>query len=108
MMDITELAAYLGVHDDPKTGKSRRIVALPTFAAEAVRRRLAVTRELDPESLVFQSREGTPLSTANVRRQLRQVLEWAGIGGMTPHMFCRTVATAVNDNARVELAAELR
>ena len=26
---------------------------------------------------------------------------------MTPHMFRRTVATAVNDNASVELAAEL-
>ena len=56
---------------------------------------------------VFHSREGTPLSTANVRRQLRQVLERAGIGGVTPHMFRRTVATAVNDNASVELAAEL-
>ena len=71
----------------------------PTFTAEAVRRRLAVTRDLDPESLVFHSREGTPLTTANVRRQLRQVLERAGISGVTPHMFRRTVATAVNNNA---------
>ena len=44
-------------------------------------------------------REGTPLTTANVRRQLRHVLERAGIGGVTPHLFRRTVATAVNDNA---------
>ena len=93
--------------DHPKTAKSRRIVALPSFTAEAVRRRLAVNRDPDPESLVFRSREGTPLTTANVRRQLRQVLERAGIGGVTPHLFRRTVATAVNDNASVELAAEL-
>jgi integrase len=93
--------------DHPKTAKSRRIVALPSFTAEAVRRRLVVTRDPDPESLVFRSREGTPLTTANVRRQLRHVLERAGIGGVTPHMFRRTVATAVNDNASVELAAEL-
>ncbi|MFB6608704.1 tyrosine-type recombinase/integrase [Agromyces sp. NPDC056379] len=93
--------------DHPKTAKSRRIVALPSFTAEAVRRRLAVSRDPDPESLVFRSREGTPLTTANVRRQLRQVLGRAGIRGVTPHLFRRTVATAVNDNASVELAAEL-
>ncbi len=93
--------------DHPKTAKSRRIVALPSYTAEAVRRRLAVTRDPDPESLVFRSREGTSLTTANVRRQPRHVLELAGIGGVTPHLFRRTVATAVNDNASVELAAEL-
>lgn len=93
--------------DHPKTAKSRRIVALPSFAAEAVRRRLAVAGDLEPDSLVFHSRERTPLTTANVRRQLRQVLERGGITGVTPHMFRRTVATAVNDNASVELAAEL-
>ncbi|MFD5863890.1 tyrosine-type recombinase/integrase [Agromyces sp. NPDC127015] len=93
--------------DHPKTAKSRRIVAIPSFTAAAVRRRLAGACDLDPDSLVFHSREGTPLSTANVRRQLRQVLERAGIGGVTPHLFRRTVATAVSDNASVELAAEL-
>lgn len=29
------------------------------------------------------------------------------MAGVTPHLFRRTVATAVNDNASVELAAEL-
>lgn len=66
-----------------------------------------MTRDLEPDSLVFHSREGTPLSTTNVGRQLRQVRERAGITGVTPHMFRRTVATAVNDSAGVELAAEL-
>ena len=59
------------------------------------------------DSLLFQSRDGTPLTTANVRRQLRHVLGGAGIDGVTPHMFRRTVATAVNTNASIELAAEL-
>ena len=59
------------------------------------------------DSLLFQSRDGTPLTTANVRRQLRQVLSGVGIDGVTPHMFRRTVATAVNTNASIELAAEL-
>jgi len=93
--------------DHPKTAKSRRIVALPTFASDAVRRRLANAGRLELDSLLFQSRDGTPLTTANVRRQLRRVLGGAGIAGVTPHMFRRTVATAVNDNASVELAAEL-
>jgi integrase len=71
------------------------------------RRRLAKFGSLGLDGLLFQSRDGTPLTTANVRRQLRQVLEGAGINGVTPHMFRRTVATAVNTNASIELAAEL-
>jgi len=82
-------------------------VALPTFTSDAVRRRLASAGRLELDELLFQSRDGTPLTTANVRRQLRRVLGGAGIAGVTPHMFRRTVATAVNDNAGVELAAEL-
>jgi integrase len=93
--------------DHPKTAKSRRVVALPSFTADAVRRRLARVGSLGLDSLLFQSRDGTPLTTANVRRQLRHVLGGVGIAGVTPHMFRRTVATAVNDTAGVELAAEL-
>lgn len=93
--------------DHPKTARSSRVVALPTFTADAVRRRLATAGSMGLDSLLFQSRDGTPLTTANVRRQLRQVLDGAGINGVTPHMFRRTVATAVNDNASIELAAEL-
>jgi len=93
--------------DHPKTSKSRRTVAIPSFTAEAVRKRLARLDDTDPEALLFQSREGTPLTTANVRRQLRQVMDLAGITGVTPHMFRRTVATAINEQAGAELAAEL-
>lgn len=91
----------------PKTDRSNRVVALPTFTAEALRRRLAVSGDRSYDALVFASREGTPLTTANVRRQLRTVLERAGIGGVTPHMFRRTVATVINDRASVDLAAQL-
>ncbi|WP_419818765.1 tyrosine-type recombinase/integrase [Glaciibacter flavus] len=93
--------------DRSKTTRSRRVVALPSFTAAAVRRRLISIDELGPDDLLFHSREGTPLTTANVRRLLRTVLERAGITGVTPHMFRRTVATAVHDNASLELAAEL-
>jgi len=93
--------------DHPKTASSRRTVAIPSFTAEAVRRRLARLTDPSLDGLLFCSREGTPLTPNNVRRQMRHVLDLAGITGVTPHMFRRTVATAINDHAGVELAAEL-
>ncbi|MCL2489501.1 MAG: site-specific integrase [Propionibacteriaceae bacterium] len=93
--------------DHPKTARSRRTVAIPSFTAEALRARLARMDDLSPDALVFSSRNGTPLTMNNVRRQLRHVLDLAGIEGVTPHSFRRTVATAINDCADVELAAEL-
>lgn len=93
--------------DHPKTAKSRRTVEIPSFTAEAVRRRLTRLEDSSLDALLFCSREGTPLTTNNVRRQLRHVLDPAGISGVTPHMFRRTVATAINEQGGVELAAEL-
>ena len=93
--------------DHPKTSKSKRIAAIPSYTAEAVRSRLSRLDDHSAEGLLFCSREGTPLSPANVRRQLRQALALSGITGISPHMFRRTVATAVSEGADVELAAEL-
>jgi len=93
--------------DHPKTAKSRRTVAVPSFTAEALRLRLATMDDLSPDALIFHSRNGTALTMNNVRRQLRHVLDMAGIEGVTPHSFRRTVATAVTDSANVDLAAEL-
>lgn len=93
--------------DHPKTAKSRRTVALPEFAAEAVRLRLARRDDASLDALLFCNREGGPLTTNNVRRQLRHALDLAGIEGVTPHMFRRTVATAISKEAGVALAAEL-
>lgn len=64
-------------------------------------------RERSPEALLFCSRNGTPLTPNNVRRQLRRVMKLAEIDGVTPHAFRRTVATAVNEAAGINLAAEL-
>ena len=69
--------------DHPKTAKSRRVVALPSFTSDAVRRRLADAGRLELDSLLFYSRDGTLLTTANVRRQLRRVLGGAGSDGVT-------------------------
>ena len=93
--------------DHPKTAKSRRTVAIPTFTAEAVRKRLVHVNDPSLDALLFTTREGNPLTTNSVRRQLRHVMKLVGITGVTPHMFRRTVATVINEQAGVDLAAEL-
>ncbi|MDR1186522.1 MAG: site-specific integrase [Bifidobacteriaceae bacterium] len=93
--------------DHPKTAKSQRVVAIPSFTAAAIRRRLADLDDARPDALLFQSRAGTPLITHNVRGQLRRVIAGAGLGRVTPHTLRRTVATEVKRSADVDLAAEL-
>lgn len=69
--------------------------------------RLKQLDTIDPDALLFCSREGTPLTTNDVRRQLRHVMAPAGVEGVTPHKFRRTVATAINESAGVELSSKL-
>ena len=91
----------------PKTAKSTRVVSVPTFAAEVIRQRLAVVSDEPAENLLFHTRNGTPLTTNNIRRRLRSVLSDAGIEGVTPHAFRRTVATVLDRASGPDLAAEL-
>lgn len=91
----------------PKTSKSTRMVAVPSFTAASLRARLVQVSDEDPEHLLFFSRNGTPLTTNNVRRQLRTILEGAGITGVTPHSFRRTVATVIDRAAGADLASEM-
>lgn len=93
--------------DHLKTSRSRRTLALPSFCAEAVRKRLVSLQDRSLDALLFSNRDGGPLSPHNVRRQLRSAMDLAGIEGVTPHMIRRTVATEVNQQANVDLAAEL-
>ena len=80
---------------------------MPSYTAEAVRQRLVAVAAKDPEHLLFFTRKHTPLTTYNVRRLLRTILAAAGITGVTPHAFRRTVATAVDRAAGTDLAASL-
>lgn len=80
---------------------------MPSFTAEVLRQRLVVVSSVDPEHLLFVTRNGTPLTTNNVRRRLRSVLAEAGIEGVTPHSFRRTVATVLDRASGPELAAEM-
>ena len=93
--------------DHPKTARSVRRIALPEFAQRAVRARIRSIGIAPAESLLFSTRVGTPLTTNNVRRQLRDIMDDAGIADVTPHRFRRTAATAINETGGLLLAAEL-
>jgi len=93
--------------DHPKTSRSVRTIALPQFAVAAIRARIKKRLSIDPDALLFCNRNGDPLTTNNVRRRLRDVMDKAGLSGVTPHRFRRTGATAINKAGGIVLAAEL-
>ena len=101
----------LVVRAHPADGDFARLRAefeLPqSFTAEVLRQRLVAVADQDPDHLLFFSRNHTPLTTNNVRRRLRAILDEAGIGGVTPHSFRRTVATVIDRAGGADLAAEM-
>jgi len=68
---------------DTKTVKSRRMLALPQAAVQALREqrkrqaedRLAAGALRQESGLVFSSAIGTPLDAANVRREFAEVMD---------------------------------
>lgn len=93
--------------DHPKTARSVRRIALPVFAVKAIRARIRKLTLRGQETLLFSTRSGTPHTTNNIRRRLRDITSKAGLDGVTPHRFRRAVATAINDAAGIDLAAAL-
>jgi integrase len=72
-----------------KTDKSRRTLALPQLAVEALRDH--AERENRSEGLVFATKTGMELDAANVRREFRKVCRAAGVGsGWTPRELRHT------------------
>jgi integrase len=82
-------------------------MAIPSYTAEALRTRMVDLAGQPDSMLVFRTRNGTPLTTNNIRRRLRDVLQAAGITGVTPHSFRRTVATTIERAVGAGLAAQL-
>ena len=93
-------------HGDTKTEKSRRTLALPHMAADALRLhkqrqdqdRHTSGERWDDQDLLFATRTGAPLDAANVRREFRALCKTAGIGpGWTPrelrHSFVSLMST---------------
>jgi integrase len=75
-------------HGDVKTRTSRRTLALPEMAVQALREHQELQRQERPNAgplwqehgLVFASTLGTPLDRSHVRRSLRLISRNAGIG----------------------------
>lgn len=93
----------------PKTDESNRVIAVPAFAAEVIRRRLALIASEDGAHLLFFTKKGTPLAPHNARRTFRDILKDAGLEGMeiTPHAFRRTGATLLANEVGIEIAADV-
>ena len=81
------------VHGETKTERSRRTLALPQLAAEALRallesqadERLAAGTRWQDTGLVFTTHLGAALDAGNVRKMFKRVCDEAGIGdGWTP------------------------
>jgi integrase len=108
---VVRKGAGVSRQEHAKTDESNRVIAVPAFAAQVVRRRLALIPEAeqdDDEHLLFFSRNGTPLAPYNVRRTFRLILEEAGLKGMriTPHAFRRTGATLLAHELGLQAAAD--
>jgi integrase len=102
---------------DTKTAKSRRTLALPQTAIEALREhrkrqaedRLAAGALWQDHGLVFASSIGTPLDGANVRREFRKITQAAGVGpGWAPRDLRHTFVSLMSaDGVPIEEIARL-
>ena len=94
-------------HADTKTKRSRRSLALPRMAVEALgehRQRQAAAWQRagvlwQDNGLVFTTVLGTSLDAADVRRSLRPICRRAGIGHqLTPRELRHTFVSLLSDN----------
>jgi integrase len=102
---------------DTKTAKSRRTLALPRAAVQALQEhrkrqaedRLAAGPLWQDHGLVFASAVGTPLDAANVRREFRKIAEAAGLGtGLAPRDLRHTFVSLMSaDGVPIEEIARL-
>jgi integrase len=102
---------------DTKTAESRRTLALPHAAVQALKEhrkrqaedRLAAGALWHDHGLVFASAIGTPLDAANVRREFRKITEAAGLGtGLAPRDLRHTFVSLMSaDGVPIEEIARL-
>lgn len=86
---------------DPKTRRSRRTIAIPSIAVEALRahrirqfeERLIAGDRWVENGLVFATTIGTPFEQRNVRRHLDLALGKAGLPRIKPHTLRHTAAS---------------
>lgn len=93
--------------DQPKTNASHRSIAVPEFAAEVLRRRIATMTTDQRELTIFHNRNGGVITLHNLRRTFREFLEDADLSesGITPRWYRRTGATVLARGLGIESAA---
>ena len=94
-------------HGDTKTEKSRRTLALPERAVEALRehrrqqaeQRLLAGAVWQDQGLVFCTSTGTPLTAGNVRRTFKKITKAAGLGeDWTPRELRTSFVSLMSDS----------
>jgi len=88
--------AGLIIKPSPKSAAGERILELPQWSVEVLRRRCHELQ--DPQAPVF----GAPLAgglrdPSNTRRGLREAFAEMGMPGLTSHVFRKTVATLMDE-----------
>jgi integrase len=97
-----EFAVYVWrserVTGDTKTEKSRRTLKLPQRCASTLQALWEAQGKQRGSALVFATRNGTPLSAANVRRDFRKVVKAAGLNGKdwTPREMRHSFVSALS------------
>ncbi|MGF1662837.1 MAG: tyrosine recombinase XerC [Kineosporiaceae bacterium] len=84
----------LVVKQQPKSRHGWRVVELPSWALDMLRRRQG--RDDNPWSVVFPSPAGMLRDPKNTAGDLREAFDAAGYPGVTSHTFRRTVATLMD------------
>ena len=87
-----------------KSDAGYRMVSLPKFAVDVLKRRQAEAKPNDLDA-VFPSRNGTWLAPNNVRRQWRAARKDTGLEWVIPHTFRKTVATLIDQETDTKTAA---
>jgi integrase len=106
-----------GTHrkDSPKRSRQRRTIALPSMAASAARRRLALAGP-DADAYLFPTKTGRSLSVSNYERLLRSFVDderthlvelGVDVEEYTTHTYRRTAATLIERAAGITLASRL-
>lgn len=93
--------------DQAKTDASHRAIAVPEFAAQVLRRRIAQMPSDQSDVTIFHNRNGGVLTLHNLRRTFREFLADAGLAdsGITPRWYRRTGATVLARGLGIDVAA---
>jgi integrase len=83
--------------DATKSAAGVRVLALPRFVVEALRRRKETFTGPNSAGVVFPSSVGTLRDPDNMGKQWRQVRDALGLPDVSSHSFRKTVATILDD-----------